>query len=585
MGTSRLKSRGLAAISPIFVNHKNNKQGAESMLEAEIARRRTQACRSLLIQVQSSKTHNDLHAYCSRFGNILSMHHYRINNQHNYILVEFENIASINKVMSYASFINWDNIAPVKSSVLWFSKGQGVSSQKNSKQTSLFVENGCTLLTEQEITKLLYNTKSISGQIILLYDTLKLTDLEIRLRFHTAYHLEQYFSRLFENLRVLPFGSSINGFGKKRCDLDLVLVPDNEKHHNKSRLVFHSKCLKHSDRNETKEFLGVLANTMYHFIPGVFNVRKILEARVPIIKFRYDYTHTECDLSATNMTAIYMTELLNLYGEIDWRVRPLVIAIRVWAKSQEITSDFPGPWITNFALTLLVLFYLQQKKILPSLRMLKSYATEADVRYAENGTNCTFLRNIAKLPAEYKYNPNQDTLETLLHGFFEYYASFDFHTYGICIREGTEIRKPERSALHITNPLETTLNVSKNVNLVELNHIIVKSHDALYTLETAASKSRSDVWGIMALLKVNSVNTNPSNVNPKKSSGAKQQTVEKYLESMPTSGKSNNAEEQIAEKYSESVPNAESDSYEIPDKFEVSEANIDETKTQKKEIV
>jgi len=53
-----------------------------------------------------------------------------------------------------------------------------------------------------------------------------LTDLEVRLRFHTAHHLEQYFSRLFQNMRVLPFGSSINGFGRKRCDLDLLLVPD-----------------------------------------------------------------------------------------------------------------------------------------------------------------------------------------------------------------------------------------------------------------------------------------------------------------------------------------------------------------------
>lgn len=59
-----------------------------------------------------------------------------------------------------------------------------------------------------------------------LYDILKLNELEIRLRFHAAYHLERYFSGLFCGMMVLPFGSSINGFGKKNCDLDLVLVPD-----------------------------------------------------------------------------------------------------------------------------------------------------------------------------------------------------------------------------------------------------------------------------------------------------------------------------------------------------------------------
>ncbi|XP_028046509.1 poly(A) RNA polymerase, mitochondrial isoform X2 [Monomorium pharaonis] len=500
--STRLKSRSHTLVSSTG-QYRNNKLSTESTLEAEIFKRRDEACRSLLIQVYSYKSHNDLHSYCSQFGDILSMHHYQINNQHNYILVEFKNKMSVDNVMLSASFVNED-IIPMKSSVLWFRKGQGVAIKKKNQKIPLSVENGCSLPTENDIAKTLHNTKSISGQIVLLYETLKLTDLEVRLRFHIADHLEQYFSRIFQNLKVLPFGSSLNGFGRKRCDLDLVLVPaEIDKQNTTNRLVFHTKSMRHSDRSDTKEFLGILAKSMYHFIPGVHNVRKILEARVPIIKFRYDYTDTECDLSATNMTAVYMTELLNLYGEIDWRVRPLVIAIRVWAKSQKITSDAPGPWITNFPLTLLVLFYLQQKKILPSLKMLKSCATRNDIRCAKDGIDCTFLRDINKLPIDYKYyGSNQDSLETLLYGFFEYYSTFDFHTNGICIREGAQIRKPSRLPLHIVNPLETTLNVSKNVNIYELNRIVSKSHEAIYMLETA-DKSKSNNWGIMPLLNIN----------------------------------------------------------------------------------
>lgn len=59
--------------------------------------------------------------------------------------------------------------------------------------------------------------------------------------------------------------------------------------------------MKLSERQETKEFMGILASTMQHFVPGVRNVRRILEARVPIIKFHYEYTNIECDLSTTNM--------------------------------------------------------------------------------------------------------------------------------------------------------------------------------------------------------------------------------------------------------------------------------------------
>lgn len=170
-----------------------------------------------------------------------------------------------------------------------------------------------------------------------------------------------------------------------------------------------------------------------------------------------------------------------------------------------------------------------------------------DIRCLENGIDCTFLRDINKLPNDYKYKSNQDSLETLLYGFFEYYSTFDFQTNGICIREGMLIRKPTRSALHITNPLETTLNVSKNVNLYELNRIISKSHDAIYALETA-DKSSNDNWGIMALLKVNNmINRRTNN---------RVQTIKEY---------------------------SEDHSYKISD--EVSLINIDETKAKKKETV
>lgn len=77
-------------------------------------------------------------------------------------MVEFKDVASINEVMSSASFINKNCIAPIKSSVLWFRKGQLNTSKKNNwKKVPLFVENGCTLPTNQEIAKLLHNAKSV----------------------------------------------------------------------------------------------------------------------------------------------------------------------------------------------------------------------------------------------------------------------------------------------------------------------------------------------------------------------------------------------------------------------------------------
>lgn len=61
--------------------------------------------------------------------------------------------------------------------------------------------------------------------MIALYNCLKITDLDIRLRFYTANEISYYLTRLFPNICVVPFGSSVNGFGQMGCDLDLLCKP------------------------------------------------------------------------------------------------------------------------------------------------------------------------------------------------------------------------------------------------------------------------------------------------------------------------------------------------------------------------
>lgn len=62
-----------------------------------------------------------------------------------------------------------------------------------------------------------------------LYDKTKLNDLGIRLRFLTANQVENALSGMFPTVTAFPFGSSVNGFGKMGCDLDLVLRLSNQK--------------------------------------------------------------------------------------------------------------------------------------------------------------------------------------------------------------------------------------------------------------------------------------------------------------------------------------------------------------------
>lgn len=64
--------------------------------------------------------------------------------------------------------------------------------------------------------------------------------------------------------------------------------------------MYDSKPYSCNMRREQQEFLLILSYIMDKFIPGIYNVRKILQARVPIIKFTNKYTNMECDISGSN---------------------------------------------------------------------------------------------------------------------------------------------------------------------------------------------------------------------------------------------------------------------------------------------
>lgn len=88
-------------------------------------------------------------------------------------------------------------------------------------------------------------------------------------------------------------------------------------------------------------------------------------------------------------SGVYMSDFLYMMGEIDDRVRPLVFAVRGWAKAVGITNSSPGRWITNFSLSLLVLTFLQNPlkspPILPSLNTLVKLSGKSSSTTLDNG--------------------------------------------------------------------------------------------------------------------------------------------------------------------------------------------------------
>lgn len=78
--------------------------------------------------------------------------------------------------------------------------------------------------------------------------------------------------------------------------------------------MFVTRKIPLTERDEQKEFLEAVGTVMKICVPGIIDIKKVLGARVPIIKFCNTYTNMQCDLSSTNMYVI------NIYFSSFWGI-------------------------------------------------------------------------------------------------------------------------------------------------------------------------------------------------------------------------------------------------------------------------
>ncbi|XP_017872212.1 PREDICTED: poly(A) RNA polymerase, mitochondrial [Drosophila arizonae] len=493
--------------------------------EEFIDSRQQQAQRSIVVQVSSEKSYNELYNYCSRFGRIVTVQHYSVQHEDelHYMLLEYASAGEASAAISSSAYnaeLSGSGV-PVRSPFLWFRAPTGGAGRRgqaklaaNQKTLALHTVNGTRSLSHEALKELLRGAAGIDQQLNLLYEQTRLNELGVRMRFIAALQVEQAISGMFPDALAQPFGSSVNGFGKMGCDLDLILrfdgkTPgtDQDSQREASRLIYHTKENLSNGRSQTQRQMECIGDMLHLFLPGVCHVRRILQARVPIIKYHHEHLDLEIDLSMSNLTGFFMSELLYMFGEMDPRVRPLTFCVRRWAQSCGLTNPSPGRWITNFSLTCLVMFFLQQMRqpILPSIGAMVKAANTADIRVTEDGINCTFARDMERVRFQSR---NTSSLSELLLQFFEFYSQFDFHNRAISLNEGRALAKPDHSAMYIVNPLEQLLNVSKNVSLEECERLRIEVRNAAWMLESevenatlSESERREQSWGLLNLFK------------------------------------------------------------------------------------
>ncbi|KAG1687437.1 Poly(A) RNA polymerase, mitochondrial [Nymphon striatum] len=527
----------------------------------EIKNRREEAKNSVCIQFKNfHELSTDVVCdYISRFGQIKYLSSCDITENKKSILVEYVSSTSAKNLLETCYNQGYDGCVPLYSNFLEYRYKENKNNTNKSKSSIHFDDINCR---DDIMFNNLRDAKSVSHQIQIFYDSQKLTEIEKRMRFLVCQQLETVFSGMFPQCKVFPFGSSVNGYGYQKCDLDMLwqLYPDITQVNDKV-LHFKSKFL--DDRRETINSLKAATSILENFVPDCGQVQKIMHARIPILKFNHSSVNIECDFSMA-FSGFDMSELLYMINLGEPRVKYLFFVIRRWAADNAITSSTPGYKMTNFPLLLLVIYFFQSKggvsfkyivdylenqdgTFLPihscrnvcedyesiiifevggKVDLISVHQSQAKIQYVLrieisgqyyavfklickfNNDFGMFLLSAESKSTEWFLDQNttlsgdkdyvEKSIGDLLLEFFEFYSSFNFKDRGISVFHGTDVPKSDDQALYLENPIDFELNVAKAVSEAQMQEIQACMQSTLKILTTPRS-SKDNSWGLCSI--------------------------------------------------------------------------------------
>lgn len=167
------------------------------------------------------------------------------------------------------------------------------------------------------------------------------------------------------------------------------------------------------------------------------DIHVIFPARVPIIKARNKHEGVDCDISISNGLGVRNTELIKYFFYLQPRLREMVCFLKLWMKKSELFyAPNNNTLFSNYALTLLVIFYLQDIKLLPSIIDLQKNVPPMNI----GPWNCSF--EFVSQKKFQKTLTNPVGLQSELKGFFRFYSSMEiFLKYVLSIYLGQKIPK------------------------------------------------------------------------------------------------------------------------------------------------
>ncbi|ELT90760.1 hypothetical protein CAPTEDRAFT_220251 [Capitella teleta] len=448
------------------------------------AQRKREAHRSVLVDNYIKQDSQTIVAYCQQFGPVKAAFAVPLSTDRNFLLVEFKSPDG------RSSFINSVNAEANRRRLFIQSAEcrviQKIDTHKLRRHEKIPIVKRETTEGDDSLNQQMGTASTLSEQMQLVEEACGMQDVDIRLRFFLLSLLENIVSSLFHGTTLDAFGSITSQLGSSSSDIDLILTQPahktQERYHNSPlRFYFLSQDFLDSQKGKT-QMMSILASYLRCFHPTFHSVTKILNANVPIIRFKHN-SEIDIDVSSTDNVAVLMSKILFYLSSHEHRFKTLLMSIKFWAKSLGITV-MPSGYPTNFTLTSLLIFFLQTKVIIPPFESFTQDKTGDDII----------------LPVKWQdifKTDDTTSADDLLIGFFEFYANFDY-SQTMSIRNGECIEKwqEEDWPLKLENPLQPDRNIPRNVCKNELDNFVrLCKETALILREPKTNGSRS--WGLL----------------------------------------------------------------------------------------
>ncbi|KAI5278065.1 Speckle Targeted Pip5K1A-Regulated Poly(A) polymerase [Manis pentadactyla] len=263
------------------------------------------------------------------------------------------------------------------------------------------------------------------------------------------------------------------------------------------------------EKAEGAAMLELVGSILRGCVPGVYRVQTVPSARRPVVKFCHRPSGLHGDISLSNRLALHNSRFLNLCSDLDGRVRPLVYTVRCWAQGRGLSGS--GPLLNNYALTLLVIYFLQTRDppVLPTVSQLTQKAGEGE-QVEVDGWDCSFPRDASGLEPSI----NKEPLSSLLAQFFSSISCWDLRGSLLSLREGQALPVAgglpsnlweglRLGPMNLQDPFDLSHNVAANVTsrvAGRLQNCCQAAANYCRSLQYQRRSSRGRDWGLLPLV-------------------------------------------------------------------------------------